>query len=84
MFDEEYFYSSAPSDISSDITINIADNNDDDIEQDRDERHSATGGGRFMFLDSGQSRSSNSLSDKITRKLFKKKRREMLHGNLNR
>ena len=75
MFDSDYFYSSAPSDVSSDITINI-ENNEDGINEDGDGEGADHELGheteRFMFLDSGHEK--QSLSDKITRKLFRKKR----------
>ena len=80
MFDSDYFYSSAPSDISSDITIHLPDHADDDVSiepcpdhgHDRHHRHAAVHS------------QSSSLSDKIARKLFRKKRKEMLGGNYDR
>ena len=86
MFDSDYFYSSAPSDVSSDITINI-ENNEDGVTEDGDvegatNQHYVQHTERFMFLAAGHDK--QSFSDKITRKLFRKKRKEMLEGKFNR
>ena len=85
MFDSDYFYSSAPSDISSDITINIT------TEHEEDEHQSPVRGPSLDYWtqqdrDSpGQSSHERaSLSDRITRKLFRKKGKEMLGGKNDR
>lgn len=90
MFDSDYFYSSAPSDISSDITINLPDQADDDvsIEPCGDHRHMPSNLGDHFHdrqpRHAAVHSQSSSLSDKIARKLFRKKRKEMLGGNYDR
>ena len=92
MYEGDYFYSSAPSDISSDITIEISQG----AESDQD---LASLGGRglragprsrsphpqsYQSVRPGPRRQQPSLGDKITRKLFRKKRKEMPGANLDR
>ena len=95
MFDSDYFYSSAPSDISSDITINITENGDDEVSvaPSLDHHYSDRPQQRHVphhchsdlrQCGTGSQPSSVSLSDKIARKLFRKKRKEMLGGNNDR
>lgn len=79
MFDGDYFHSSAPSDVSSDITIEIAPGTESDPEL-----ASVGGRGRSPHPQSYQRQHQPSLGDRITRKLFRKKRKEMPGGNLDR
>ena len=91
----DYFYSSAPSDVSSDITIDI----DTTLEQEEEPppapgHHHGHHHGAAPTLAvvtppppprHHQPQARVSLSDRITRKLFRKKRKEMLRGgNLDR
>ena len=96
----DYFYSSAPSDVSSDITIDI----DTTLEHEEEPPPAPGHHGHHPGHHHGaaptlavvtppppprhhhhQPQARVSLSDRITRKLFRKKRKEMLRGgNLDR
>ena len=96
----DYFYSSAPSDVSSDITIDI----DTTLEHEEEPPGASGHHGHQHGHQHGaaptlaavtpppaprhhqpQAQARVSLSDRITRKLFRKKRKEMLRGgNLDR
>ena len=92
MYEGDYFYSSAPSDISSDITIEIGGQgaeSDPDLASGRGSRSGPRS--RSPHPQSYQSvtrpgprQQQPSLGDKITRKLFRKKRKEMPGANLDR
>ena len=91
MYEGDYFYSSAPSDISSDITIEIAQGaeSDPDLASVGGRGSRAGPRSRSPHPQSYQSvtrprQQQPSLGDKITRKLFRKKRKEMPGANLDR
>ena len=92
----DYFYSSAPSDVSSDITIDIDTTLEHEEEPPGASGHHGHHHGAAPTLavvtpppaprhHQPQPQARVSLSDRITRKLFRKKRKEMLRGgNLDR
>lgn len=84
MFDSDYFYSSAPSDVSSDITINIATEHEEEGYQSPIRGPSLDYWTQQEGDSPGQSSERASLSDRITRKLFRKKGKEMLGGKNDR
>lgn len=92
MYEGDYFYSSAPSDISSDITIEIAQGAESDPDLASLAGRGLRGGPRsrsphpqsYQSLRPGPRQQQPSLGDKITRKLFRKKRKEMPGANLDR
>ena len=92
MYEGDYFYSSAPSDISSDITIEIAQGAESDPDLASVGGRGSRGGPRsrsphpqsYQSVRPGQRQQQPSLGDKITRKLFRKKRKEMPGANLDR
>ena len=91
MYEGDYFYSSAPSDISSDITIEIGQGaeSDPDLASGRGSRSGPRSRSPHpqsyqSVIRPGPRQQQPSLGDKITRKLFRKKRKEMPGANLDR
>ena len=91
MYEGDYFYSSAPSDISSDITIEIAQGAESDPDLTSVGGRGSRAGPRSRSPHPQRYQSVTrprqqqpSLGDKITRKLFRKKRKEMPGANLDR